>query len=93
MNWSPTDDLHFGVYYYSVVQNLLFYKSNKNQKRNLESKKVSEVMSENKCLRLTLLGILSGTCPLFSQMAWINFNGFLRGLSGIFSQIDNFKSF
>ncbi len=38
-----------------------------------------------------MCGILSGTCPLFSQMAWINFNGFSRGLSGIFFQIDNFK--
>ncbi len=46
------------MYYYRVtvcVQSLLFYKSNKNQKRNLESKKVSEVMSQNKCLRLTLV--------------------------------------
>ncbi len=39
-----------------------------------------------------MCGILSGTYPLFLQMARINFNGFSRGLSGIFSQIDNFKS-
>ncbi len=39
-----------------------------------------------------LYGILSGTCPLYLEMSRINFNGFLRGLSGIFSQINNFKS-
>ena len=39
-----------------------------------------------------LCGILSGTCPLYSEMARIDFNGFSRGLSGIFSRINNFKS-
>ncbi len=32
-------------------------------------------------------GILSGTCPLSLQMAWIDFNSWFRHLSGIFSQM------
>ncbi len=64
----------------------------------LENSEIKKLMfgfkekSSNYAKKCNMCGILSGTCQLFLQMAFFNFNSWSRYLTGIIFQMINSKS-